>query len=389
MTAHSSGVSGLSRRRTLVFSVLSLALFLTVLFLAGEAATRYRERHRSTVPGSFPFLVYQHRTLMWALEHDADYFGWIHTDSSGFRRGLATQHRPDAIRIVADGASTTFDFGVTRDERTWPARLEHFLHELRPDLDVEVVNAGVPGYLLSQNVGRLQTGLYAFQPDLLILLTGHNDLSRALVGAAPDPLKYDKRPNEVLCVSAARRWLSRHSLLFAKVQDRLASIARQRRVDPAIPGGAPSADNLLEQRLARGTAGFERDVRFYVSAANSLGIPVVLPAVVHVSDPGAKEPRGPEARSWQGAFVPSVPILLEGYRRYNETLRLVAGQLGASFLDTAPFGIHGTQYYAEGDPIHFNDAGADLMARKLAEQLVSRGLLEMAAAHHSRRLEKR
>src|SRR5947208_41037 len=102
----------LSTKRTLVFSVIVVSLLMAVLALIGEAAVRYRERHRSTVPGSFPFLSYQHRTLLFGLVHDADYFGWIHIDSSGFRRGLPRPASPKVLRIIADGASTTFDFGV-------------------------------------------------------------------------------------------------------------------------------------------------------------------------------------------------------------------------------------------------------------------------------------
>src|SRR6266550_1982052 len=105
----------LSTKKTLAFSVLVCALVIAILILAGEAAVRYRERHRSTVPGSFPFVSYQHRTLLFGLVHDQDYFGWIHIDSSGFRRGLARPASPGALRIIADGASTTFDFGVSRD----------------------------------------------------------------------------------------------------------------------------------------------------------------------------------------------------------------------------------------------------------------------------------
>ena len=91
--------------------------------LAAEGAVRYRERHRANVPGSFPFVVYQHRTLLFALVHNTDYFGWIHIDSAGFRRGLPHQPNSGAIRILADGASTTFDFGVSRDDRTWGRRM--------------------------------------------------------------------------------------------------------------------------------------------------------------------------------------------------------------------------------------------------------------------------
>src|SRR5262245_52947156 len=100
----------LSKKRTVLFSAFVCSIILAVLALAAEGAVRFRERHRANVPGSFPFIVYQHNSLLYALVHNADYFGWIHTDSTGFRRGLPGPKTPGAIRIIADGASTTFDF---------------------------------------------------------------------------------------------------------------------------------------------------------------------------------------------------------------------------------------------------------------------------------------
>jgi len=344
-----------------------------VLALAAEGAVRYRERHRAHVPGSFPFIVYQHRTLLYALVHNTDYFGWIHVDSAGFRRGLPHTPNSGAIRILADGASTTFDFGVSRDDRTWPARLEYWLHQLAPTTPVEVLNAGVPGYLVWQNTARLQNELYAHDPDVIILLTGHNDLGRALAGA-PDPLAYRERPDEVRSIPAVRRWLSEHSLLFAKMQDRLGWIAH-RSHERDIGQTAERAEDVLRGRVSQGQSAFERDIRFYLAAAKTVGIPVVLPGVVHVNRPTDSVATGAEATSWHNTSSAPTSVVLDGYRRYNAVLERVAPEYGDHYVDTAPFLISGTRYYVEGDPMHFNDEGADLMARKLAEQLIASGVL--------------
>jgi hypothetical protein len=42
--------------------------------------------------------------------------------------------------------------------------------------------------------------------------------------------------------------------------------------------------------------------------------------------------------------------------------------------------IAGTNYYSFGDPIHFNDRGAERFARGLAEQLLARHLIPPSGA---------
>lgn len=56
---------------------------LVVAALAGEAAMRYRERHRATLGGVMPLLYYRHARLGHALVRDFDYFGWVHVHREG------------------------------------------------------------------------------------------------------------------------------------------------------------------------------------------------------------------------------------------------------------------------------------------------------------------
>jgi lysophospholipase L1-like esterase len=367
-----------TRRAVVIGGAVCLA-FALLLVGIGEALVRYREQRRTTVPGTMPFLWYQHARLGHAAVRGMSYFGWVEIDSAGLRRGLPPPENV-ALRILADGGSTTFDTTVEEDELTWPARLQYWLKELNPSVPVQVLNAGVPGYRVMDNVIRLQTELYALRPDLIVLLQGHNDLFGALIAGAsnPDTTSWDPRPDEVRSPSRIRIWLTRNSLLFAKVQDRVNAMAFFRRGRGAYQRDREDP-TVFEQRLELGARNFERDLRIYTAVARSLGIPVVLLPSLHVTPPQDSVPGASEESLWQRAMPFAPPaVVLEGYRRYNAVLHRVASESGATFIDLAVTGIHGTRYYAEGDPIHFNRLGADHMARELAKALIAAGALPEA-----------
>ena len=81
-------------------------------------------------------------------------------------------------------------------------------------------------------------------------------------------------------------------------------------------------------------------------------------------------------------LVPFAPTdsLLAGYVRYNSALRSVTSAYGVPFIPMLQLGIAGTAYYGFGDPIHFNDRGAERFARGLATQLVQRNLIPARSA---------
>ena len=76
----------LRNRAVLAFVGLTVML---VSVLATEWAVRYRERHRSMVPGSFPSAYYRHARLGAAMERNLDYYGWFHVNRWGLRGRVA------------------------------------------------------------------------------------------------------------------------------------------------------------------------------------------------------------------------------------------------------------------------------------------------------------
>jgi lysophospholipase L1-like esterase len=257
--------------------------------------------------------------------------------------------------------------------------LQFHLRTLAPDKRVEVINAGVPGYRDIDNLIRLETDLHRYHPDIIILYEVHNDLYEALKTVSDPPETDTNTPGELPVVTPWGRWLSRNSLLYMKLKN-LTKVLKFKRSNARPAAATPAETNArIGDALTRGASEFERDLTAFVAVANSYGIHVVMPEVVNVSGAGARTEPDPQIRQvWELNFPYTTPeIVLDGYARFNEAVRKVAGcAASATYVPTADFSLRGTNLYAPFDPIHSNDAGADLMGRKLAETIVARGLLE-------------
>ncbi|MFA6316120.1 MAG: hypothetical protein WC943_01780 [Elusimicrobiota bacterium] len=107
-------------------------------------------------------------------------------NSLGLRDKERPPSKPQGVkRIVVLGGSTTFGAGV-RDGETFPARLEHILNKRSPGR-FEVWNAGLPAYVLSQEVSLAQELVARHEPDLLIFQYMNRGRRAFLVGQDPWP----------------------------------------------------------------------------------------------------------------------------------------------------------------------------------------------------------
>lgn len=358
-----------------------LALGFSGLLGAGalELFVRYRESHRTTVPGTMPFLFYRHARLRHALVRGSDYFGWVHINRQGFRGPDVTLETPPGVtRIMVIGASTVMDGATSSDAATWPARLEHWLDSLGQGRRFEVINAGVPGYLAIDNVIRFQTELRYYRPDLIVLYQAHNDLLGALASGGVVALQAgEARPNEMPSSTPWGHWLEQHSLLYNKVYLKWQAIRSQqrgaRRQQAATTGGpAVDAATRYNDALRRGAVAWDQDLSALLALIRTAGLRVVVPEVVFMGGPGA---RAQDSAAIAGVFRVGVPfappdVMLRGYAVYDSVTRAVSAAQGAAYVPTSGFEMGGMDLYAEGDPVHFNDRGADRMGKGMAEALL-------------------
>lgn len=126
--------------------------------------------------------------LGFALNPNVKYMGYAQFNSEYLiRRTEPIRHREDVrVRILVLGGSTTFGAGIAKEEDTWVKILEGQLHS-RFGKSIEVINGGVGAYNVVENMLHYILILQKLDPDIILLVTGLNDVHPRLIGKlAPD-----------------------------------------------------------------------------------------------------------------------------------------------------------------------------------------------------------
>ena len=87
------------------------------------------------------------------------------------------------ITIVAFGDSVTHGCvgpGEMDYETVYWNRLRKKLNQVRPNIPVNVINAGIGGITASQSLKRMEKQVFSYHPDLLIVCFGLNDVNGSL-----------------------------------------------------------------------------------------------------------------------------------------------------------------------------------------------------------------
>lgn len=226
----------LSTKRRIFFVVIIYGVFL-LLLLAVEVVTRLVMPHQNSLD-LFVGTPQQKMQvsdpkqagifegdplLLWRLKPNLDRVVWdytvLSTNAQGLRADYPTKTKPaGTYRIVCLGDSVTFGYRVptvwpdkpTEFDHEWlpyPTLLERQLRAANPNRQIEVFPMAVPGYTSHQGLAWLRRDIDYYQPDLVIVSFGWNDVSLSDV---PDrkAIRTDWYP-------VAVRWLIDHSQAFA------------------------------------------------------------------------------------------------------------------------------------------------------------------------------
>jgi hypothetical protein len=183
-------------RRKLIFNVLAQFLGFSLSFLAAEICTRIFDLdikaawiNRSVV-GFADLATEVHRpsknhTLLYDLSPGTKVRTTdVHKKETKYREAVMSinslgfrgvefnvEKRPGVFRVFIVGSSGTFGPRVT-DEDTYPAQTGALLNKKYPG-QFEVINAGVTGYVLSQEVTWAREITNKYSPDLIIFHNSH------------------------------------------------------------------------------------------------------------------------------------------------------------------------------------------------------------------------
>jgi len=311
---------------------------------------------------------------------------------------------PDVFRIIVTGNSATFGVGASGDQNTLPHRLQEELNRsgLFPQR-VEVLNAGVMGYLTSQESVYLQLELVNFNPDMVIAYNGYADFFwpafrtqgclRPLddVGQVGYPWAfYDLERKLIEHYSRQRRSFSTRTLAilqnlfrrtflgrFLQEKSGVGSTRPEPLLGPAllVPpdpplGGGPY---LLNAECAEVIVrGYERNLKIMSDLATAWGIRLVLAVQPEL---GWKRHPSPEEGQNRKRVVADYPwyekAVADIYPQLVTAARRVAAEAELEYLDLSQaFDAYPDTVFV--DCVHLNDRGYQLLAQFMAGRLANR-----------------
>ena len=325
----------------------------------------------------------------WVIPHR--YLGYVL--GPGYRNG-ANRHnslglRGDEIapvaaegtyRIVCLGGSTTYSTPVDDPADAYPARLQETLHRAGYR-NVEVVNAGVPGYGSLETMLFFELEILDLEPDLILVSHAANDVHARLVWPAEayrgdnsgwrGGWRVDTLPLLLEHSTALRMlwirlgWLrsfrSMESVFGPSSATSFTALFHAQVSDGSYPSG-PFAEVPITRMLeVNRPVYFARHLRNIVAVARTHGVEVALVTF-------------PYHPNWRGRAPIADPDYRAAIEDANRVTRQVAAAAGVHGFDLAAHIPADEKLYTDG--YHFTREGNQLRARVLAGMIVDRGLLE-------------
>lgn len=271
--------------------------------------------------GHNPPLIYrtsEHPDISYELKpniHIEAFREIVTTNSLGFR---SPEPDPEKPTIAVLGDSITFGYGL-KDNESIPARL----NELFPNFNV--INAGVPGYNLSQETGVYREKIAPLDPALLILIFYFNDLGTETAILHPNgvlaPLDWNPEMQSCSPIEAGvlkyipgKCWLDLHSAFYRATRKFINTrfikeqIAEEK--DQSIT--QPDADSVTEEELAVYGAELDRFAALF---------PADLPRIFVIwPDQYLHEPSRPVLRSMAESHGFTVIDMADHFGNEMETL---------------------------------------------------------------------
>ena len=288
-------------------------------------------------------------------------------NSLGFRNDEFSLEKPEGVyRIVALGGSSTYDVSIQDNHETFTAQLEKILREEYGYTNVQVINAGVPGYNSWEILVNLEFRVLDLDPDLVIIYENTNDVHARLV--EPSAYRGDDSGRRQAW-QAPRVALWEHSALL-RILSRITNRSRQVSVDDFVSSPTylswPFESRLYEDNLdpaeilkENPPVYFRRNLENMIAVAEAHSVEILFSTWAY----------SPYLHDYA-----SEGYYQQGFKENNEVVKEVATTGKIPLFDFAAVMPQDAQYWADGR--HVNESGAIVKARLFAEFLNDQGLIE-------------
>jgi lysophospholipase L1-like esterase len=284
----------------------------------------------------------------------------------GYRNDEFPQQKPDGVfRIVALGGSSTYDVSIPDNKQIFTAQLEKLLKEEYGYENVQVINAGVPGYNTWEILTNLEFRVLDLDPDLVIIYENTNDVHARLV--VPAAYRGDDLGRRKVWQVPHVAWWEHSAAL--RIASRALNITRQVSIDDFVTAPTylswPFEDRLENANLDpvqilkdNPPIYYRRNLENMIAIAKEHDVQILFSTWAY--SPFLKD-------------YASQAYYQQGFRENNEVVKDVATIHEIPLFDFASVMPQEAQYWADGR--HVNEAGALVKARLFAQFLQDQGLL--------------
>ena len=287
-------------------------------------------------------------------------------NSLGYRNDEFPLEKPEGVfRIVALGGSSTYDVSIPDNKEIFTAQLEKLLKEEYGYQNVQVINAGVPGYNSWEILVNLEFRVLDLDPDLVIIYENTNDVHARMV--EPSSYKGDDSGRRQTWQPPTVPWWEHSTVL--RILSRTLNITRQVSVDDFV--SAPTYMSWpFESRLAAANLEpealleenrpiyFQRNLENMIAIAQEHDVQILFSTWAHspnLNDYAAQD------------------YYQRGFEENNEVVKEVALSHAIPLFDFAEVMPQDAIYWADGR--HVNEAGALVKAELYAEYIHAQGLI--------------
>lgn len=288
-------------------------------------------------------------------------------NSLGYRNDEFPVEKPDGVfRIVALGGSSTYDVSIPDNKQIFTSQLEKLLQEEYGYQNVQVINAGVPGYNTWEILGNLEYRVLDLEPDLVIIYENTNDVHARMV--VPEAYRGDDLGRRQAWQAPHVSWWEHSAVL--RIVSRALNITRQISIDDFV--SAPTYVSWpFESRLEDANLDpaqilkenppiyYQRNLENMVAIAKEHDVQILFSTWAHspyLHDYAAED------------------YYQQGFRENNEVVKDVATSHDIPLFDFASLMPQDAEYWADGR--HVNEAGAVVKARLFAEYIHDQGLID-------------
>lgn len=355
-----------SLRRKVLFVIITLFLSMLFALLLGEAYVRLTKEYvtaeiiRAKSLQYSPSLFARH--VFPLKEQVIKEKGWL-INAKGYRgKDFSRKKEDGTIRVMVYGGSAVFDPYVP-DGKDWPSRLEQYLRN-KGLINIEVINAGIPGHSSFDSFGRLFAEGHVFQPDYVVLSNAWNDIKYF---SFDEPLLRKFKP-----YAASRDYRSQYQNVFDQMLSEFSQLYVRLRgyyysnwkYQVGAEGATQSGESKREV-TDLGLRQYQINVEMFVALAKTIqAVPILITQARLVALDNTEEEKSKIAYHYQKM---NHDVLVNAFKKTDDIIKEVAQSHHVVMLDASKKMSGKDAYFI--DHIHLSDKGSNHLAMILSEFL--------------------